>query len=78
MNGSAGTGVKVFDLIPFTAVMVTPARMLLGQVSMTAGFLSLALVIVVSVLLFMAAGKVYQMMSLYKGTRLNPDRSGRC
>lgn len=53
--------------IPFTAILVMPTRMLLGMASLPQSLLSLGIVIAATVLLTLFAGKLYKMMSLYKG-----------
>ncbi len=69
--GGSGNGIisqaRWLDFVPFTAIMVTPARVLLGDVSIGMGALTLVIVLVTAVLLCVLAGKVYRMMSLYKG-----------
>lgn len=55
------------DWIPFTAIMVTPARILLGSVSLVKGTASLLLVIVTTLAITALAGRLYRMMVLYKG-----------
>ena len=69
--GGSGEGIisqaRWLDFVPFTAIMVTPARVLLGEVSLGMGALTLVIVLVTAVLLCVLAGKVYRMMSLYKG-----------
>ncbi len=55
------------NFVPFTAILVTPARVLLGDVSLGLGAVSLLIVLITATLLCLAAGKVYRMMSLYKG-----------
>lgn len=60
-------GVAWIDWIPFTAIMVTPARILIGTVSLGKGLLCLLEVIATALLITFAAGKVYKQMVLYKG-----------
>lgn len=62
-----GTGAAWFDFVPFTATLITPSRMLLGNISLTTGLLSLLSTFALSVLFILIAGKTYSMMSLYKG-----------
>lgn len=59
------------DWIPFTAVLITPAKILLGSISMARGIGSLAVILAASVWFTWIAGRLYGMMSLYKG---NPPR----
>ena len=47
---------------------------MLGEVSLGMGFVSLILVLIVSVLCLLLAGKVYRMMALYKGNPPTPAK----
>ena len=62
------------NYVPFTAILVTPARVLLGDVSLAMGAVSLLIVLVTAAVLCLAAGKVYRMMSLYKGNPPSPQK----
>jgi len=55
------------NFVPFTAILVTPARVLLGEVSLGVGALSFVIVLASAAVVCLLAGKVYRMMSLYKG-----------
>ena len=55
------------DFVPFTAILVTPARVLLGDVSLGMGAVTLVIVLLTAAVLCVLAGKIYRMMSLYKG-----------
>ena len=55
------------NFVPFTAILVTPARVLLGQVSLGVGGVTLGIVLLTAAALCLLAGRVYRMMSLYKG-----------
>lgn len=57
------------DWVPFTAVLVTPGRMLAGETTFLQGLGSLAVVLLASFLAVLAAGKIYRAMALYKGRR---------
>ncbi len=61
------TDLEIFNWIPFTAVLITPGRVLTGEVSVIEGLLSFALIMAFSVLVTYFAGRIYKMMSLYKG-----------
>ena len=65
---------KWLDFVPFTSILVTPSRIMLGEVSLGMGFVSLLLVLIVSVLCLLLAGKVYRMMALYKGNPPTPAK----
>lgn len=53
--------------VPFTATLITPAGLMVGNVSVAEGLGSLAVILVSIVLLMLVAGKVYKMMALYRG-----------
>lgn len=74
--GSMGTGAfaKWLDFVPFTSILVTPSRVMLGEVSLAMGLVSLLLVLAVSALCLLLAGKVYRMMALYKGNPPTPAK----
>ncbi len=61
------SGSSILDFIPFTAVLVVPSRILLGEISVFAACISLAMVLLATVLIVLLAGKVYRMMSFYRG-----------
>ncbi len=77
-GGVPGIGTEIWwikatmDWIPFTAVLITPAKILLGTVSVAKGLASLAIVLVTTVLLTVLAGKIYKSMVLYRGKVLSP------
>ncbi|MGI6578205.1 MAG: ABC transporter permease [Eubacteriales bacterium] len=52
---------------PLTAILVTPSRVLLGDISIAAALGSLAIVLMCSFAFVLLAGKIYSMLSLYKG-----------
>lgn len=60
--------------VPFTAILVAPTKMLLGAMSVPEALGSLGLVVLAATLITMAAGKIYQMMSLYKGNPPSPKK----
>ena len=66
MDGMTSSA-RWLDYVPFTAILVTPSRVLLGQTSLLGGLVSLALVVACAGLLTALAGRVYRLMSLYKG-----------
>lgn len=74
LNGEAAIGLTLFDYIPFTAVLLTPSRILLGQVSFAGGLVSLGIIVILSVVLMMIAAKVYTMMAMYRGKAPNPKQ----
>ncbi|MBD5531882.1 MAG: ABC transporter permease [Lachnospiraceae bacterium] len=72
VTGNMPETVAWYDYVPFTSILVTPSRVLLGYVSIPTACISLALVLACVVLCLAAAGKVYRMMSLYKGNPPKP------
>ena len=70
----SGAFAKWLDFVPFASILVTPSRIMLGEVSLGMGFVSLLLVLIVSVLCLLLAGKVYRMMALYKGNPPTPAK----
>lgn len=60
-----------YHFIPFTSAMVTPGAVLLGDVSVWFGLLSLAVSIVGSVLLLLLAAKVYKSLLFYTGKKIS-------
>lgn len=55
------------DWFPFTSILITPGRIMLGTVTIWQGLGSLAIVLVCSVLILALAGRLYKMMALFKG-----------
>ncbi len=71
LGGTPGEGMITkadwTNWVPFTAVLVTPARILLGEISVLHGIASTAVIFLASALIMAIAGKLYKMMSFYKG-----------
>ena len=67
MERESAMGPKWFDFFPFTAIMITPSRILLGYITPLYGLISLAITLLLSLLAVGLAGRVYRAMSLYKG-----------
>ena len=55
------------NYVPFTAVMSTPARALLGQVPFYTALISLLLTLAVALLAVLAAGKLYRLLVFRRG-----------
>jgi ABC-type Na+ efflux pump permease subunit len=55
------------NYVPFTAVMSTPARALLGQVPLLTVLISLVLTLAVALLAVLAAGKLYRLLVFRRG-----------
>ncbi len=60
------------DYVPFTAVMCTPARALLGKVSPLTGVISLVLTLALALLSVLAAGRLYRLMIFHRGNPPKP------
>lgn len=58
-------------MLPSTGAMVLPAGVCMGTTSLAISIISLLIMIVATVLLVILAGKLYVMMSLYKGNKVN-------
>lgn len=61
------SGAVWMDWVPFTSVMVTPSRVLLGSVSVWKGLGCFAVIVVTAIFFTLLAGKMYKVMALYKG-----------
>lgn len=60
--------------VPFTSILVAPTKILLGVMSIPKAAASLGLVVLTATLITMAAGKIYKLMSLYKGNPPSPKK----
>ncbi len=77
--GSGASGGMVSEAawlnwVPFTAVMVAPGRVLLGQLSPLGAVGPLAVVLVVSLVFTILAGKVYTLMAFWRGDPPKPGK----
>lgn len=70
--GSMTPASRWLNWMPFSAVLVVPSRVLLGQISIWEAYGSLGVVLVTFVLISLLAGKLYQCMALYKGKLPKP------
>lgn len=71
-GADAGWLKTLLDWIPFTAVMVTPSKILLGLIPLRYGLGSIFLTAAVTILLVAAAGRLYKAMALYRGQVPSP------
>jgi ABC-type Na+ efflux pump permease subunit len=71
LNGGMSSSAEWLNWFPLTAILVTPSRVLIGKVSLLTGLCSMVIVLICSVLIVVLAGKIYKMMSLYKGNPPN-------
>lgn len=74
MTGDMPSGLSWLDLVPFIAIMVTPSRVLLGSITLVDGLISLGITLALAFVFVLIAGKIYKMMSLYKGNLLKPNQ----
>lgn len=58
--------------VPFTAAMMSPSAVLLGQMSIGQGLLVLAIIIASVVLFCVIAGRIYRALLYYRGKPLSP------
>ncbi len=75
MAGSSGSMVsseKWLIYFPFTAIMVTPGRAMTGEISYLEGAVSVILVAALAFLGVIVAGRIYEMMSFYRGNPPTP------
>lgn len=72
--GFGTQGNDVLHWIPFTAILVAPAKLMLGDISAAVGIGSLSIVLLTCVLILAGAGRLYHMMALYKGSVPSPAK----
>lgn len=65
------TGITWLNWVPFTAIMIVPSRVLMGEITFIAALGSFGVIMLTTALIMMLAGKLYTMMSLYKGNPPN-------
>ncbi|MBO6165703.1 MAG: ABC transporter permease [Eubacterium sp.] len=61
--------------VPPVAAMVLPAALLLGTIPLASGILAVVLLVAVTLALTILAGKLYKMMSLYKGNKVKLSKA---
>jgi len=62
------------DFVPFTAILVTPSHLILGDTSIAVGILSLAIILLTIMIFAFAAGRLYKSMIFYKGNIPKPGQ----
>ena len=74
INGLSGNEqiLNILRYIPFTSPFTIPADILIGNMTLSEGMISSAIMIFTTVLLVAAAAKVYNALVLYRGTTLKP------
>ncbi|MCR5148937.1 MAG: ABC transporter permease [Eubacterium sp.] len=60
--------------VPFTAALITPAYVSLGVLSLAEGLVSFGIMLICALLFVIAAGRLYKMMSLYKGNQVKMSK----
>lgn len=65
---------SILGYIPFTAILVAPSRVLLGDMTIAQGLLSLGLITAFAFALVLIAGKIYTMMAFYRGNPPTPAK----
>ncbi len=67
MTGNLEAALAWYDMIPFTAALITPSKILLGYLTVPEILVSFGIMILVIFFFLYLAGKLYKLMSLYKG-----------
>ena len=65
---------SILDWIPFTSVMITPAKVLMGAIPLWKTLSCFAITVVTAVLVTLIAGKIYKSLVLYKGEPLKLNK----
>lgn len=69
LNGNLQT-LKILRLVPISSPFIVPADVLIGNMSVMQCLMSIAILIVSSIIIIMLASKVYFVLVLYRGTKL--------
>ncbi len=74
INGLSGNEklMNILRYIPFTSPFTIPTDILIGNISLSEGMISSAIMIFTTILLVAAAAKVYNALVLYRGATLKP------
>ncbi len=74
INGLSGNEklLSILRYIPFTSPFTIPADILIGNMTLSEGMISSAIMIFTTILLVAAAAKVYNALVLYRGATLKP------
>ena len=67
-----GEGNQILTWIPFISVLITPGRLVLGDVTVLSGLGALGVTCAFSLVLMLIAGRLYKLMALYKGDLPKP------
>lgn len=74
LNGNLATTIELLDIVPFTASMITPGKILLGYLSAPQILIVYGIMLLTSFIFLFVAGKLYKLMSLYKGDVPKPQQ----
>lgn len=69
-----GSGYTWQLYVPFTAMLVVPSQVLLGEISIGTACISLGIMLVATGVMIVLAGKVYRLLILRKGDPLSPGK----
>lgn len=72
-GGMDGASNPILDWIPFTAVMVTPANALLGNIPLWQTLAVIGIIFATTVVITLVAGRVYKSLVFYRGDALRPN-----
>ena len=56
--------------VPFTSALIGPAYVALGATSIVTTLIMLGILVVLTVVLIILSGRLYKVMSLYKGNKI--------
>ena len=71
LGGLEGRAPAVLKFIPFTAALIMPADLSLGQAGPVEGIISFLIMIIFTLIFVAIAGRIYKMTSLFKGNKIN-------
>ena len=74
-SGEGGAMPLWMNFIPPVAALVLPASLLMGNISMGLGLLAVLILVAVALVLTIIGGKMYKMMSLYKGNKIKLSKA---
>lgn len=72
-GGLDGEAKPWLDWIPFTSVMITPSKVLMGTLPLWKTLCSFAVTLATTLIVTFGAGKIYKSLVLYKGEALRPN-----
>lgn len=60
--------------IPFTSILYSPGRLMIGEVSLATGVIALLLTLLVCLVVMLLSGKLYKLLALHKGDVPKPGK----